>query len=82
MMTTIKITQIMIDQITDVVVDEVEPSELGWNNRTITIWTLNGEKYQLILQSSNVKNLEFRKAGDWLKPLVYKGKPTDKEEED
>jgi hypothetical protein len=85
MMTTIKITRILIDQITSVEVGGIQAfSEIDMTKRTITIWTVNGDKYELILESDKIENLDLKKKDDdgWLMPKVYKGKSMSEEEEE
>jgi hypothetical protein len=73
-MITIKVTQIIIDRITDIRVSGIKSfNYIDKNKRIITIWTLKGEKYELILESDKIENLDLNHEDDWLKPKVYKG---------
>jgi hypothetical protein len=81
MMTTLNITRIRIDQILNILIGGIKSSSaIDFNERTIEIWTVNGDKYELILESTNIDNLDLKKDGDWLNPMVYKGKSMSKEE--
>ena len=70
-----KITGIWIEDIEKIEVTEPERSdELDYSKRSITIWTTNGEKVELILEAASAERLEFKDAEGWLFPKVYKGR--------
>ena len=74
MMTTLKITKILIDKVEKVEVEKLpESQDFEFAQRSIIIWTEQGDKYELILEAASSKNLEFREVSDWLEPKVYKG---------
>lgn len=82
MMTTLKITRIWIEHIEKIEAEEARPlDELGYCQKSITIWTTKGEKFELILQADTAEQLEFKKQDEsWLTPKVYKGKSMHEEE--
>ena len=78
MMTTRKVTKILIDKVLKVEVErlEAEPMvhDFEFKQRAILISTEGGEQYELTLQAASAKSLEFQDLTDWVEPLVYKGK--------
>ena len=76
MITTLKITRIWIEQVEKIEAEELKPvEELGYSQRSITLWTTEGEKIELILEAETSDQLEFKKPDDsWLTPKVYKGR--------
>jgi hypothetical protein len=73
MMTTLKITRLVIDKVDKVEVEKLrEVSELEYAERSVTIWTEEGDKIEIILEAVSAKNLEFVEESDWLTPKLYK----------
>jgi hypothetical protein len=70
-----KITGIWIEEIEKIEATEPERlEELAYSKRTLTIWTTNGEKIELILEAKSLDQLYFKQPEDsWLAPKVYKG---------
>lgn len=75
MLTTLKITRLTIDKVAKVEVEKL-PSvdEFEFCQRSVTIWTEQGEKFELILEAASAKSLEFVEASEWLTPTLYKPK--------
>ena len=75
MMTTLKITRVLIDKIKKIEVEDVvEHEELPFSQLHMNIWNEEGDKYELILEAESAVSLNFSKTeDDWLKPKVYKG---------
>ena len=74
MLTTLKITRLYIDKVTKVEVEKLwNNGELDFSQRTVTVWTEEGDKYELILEAYTASNLEFVEEPDWLEPKVYQG---------
>jgi hypothetical protein len=77
MMTVLKTTQIIIDRIDKVEVEEAQTIDvLDLSRRSLTIWTVEGDKYELLLEAKTAEQLEFKKPDkdSWLTPKVYQGK--------
>jgi hypothetical protein len=75
MMKTVKITRIFIDKVAIVEIDKLgEESAFDFTQRTITITTEEGDKYEFILEAASTTNLKLLEVSDWLNPKVYKGK--------
>jgi hypothetical protein len=82
MMTTIKITKIIIDHIKDIeVADARKFDELLYSSRSLDIWTEEGEKFEIVLEANALEQLQFKK-NDWLTPKLYKGKSMHEQEMD
>jgi len=78
MMTTTKITRVMIHRIKSISVSSIEGSiEIDSFQREITIWNENGEKIELVLEADSPETLDL----NWLTPKVYKGKSMSEQEE-
>ena len=80
MITTLKITRMIIDHIEKI--EDEEPREAiphEFSERTLTVWTQEGEKYELVFEADARENLEFKKpaTGDWLGPQLYKSRVDD-----
>jgi hypothetical protein len=81
MFTTLKITKIVIDHIDKVEVGDMETFRaLGYSQQSITLWTTEGEEYELILEADTPEQLAFKTFSDWLTPKLYKGKSMPEEE--
>jgi hypothetical protein len=83
MFTTIKITQLIIDNIESIEIDEpMEQIEGEFSERSITIKTYEGERYEISLQSDSLDKLKFIETSKdgWLTPKLYKGKSMHEEE--
>jgi hypothetical protein len=79
MLTTLKITRIWIEQIEKIEAEDFNAhEEFEFAQRSLTIWTTEGEKYELILQADTPDRLEFKKPPDWLTPQLYKGRGEEK----
>jgi hypothetical protein len=77
MMTVLKMTRIWLERITKIELEnEGEKQVFDVNRRMLTIWTADGEKYELILEAATAEQLEFKKPeqDEWLTPKVYQGK--------
>jgi hypothetical protein len=77
MMTVLKTTQIVIDRIDKVEVEEAQTIDvLDLSRRSLTIWTVEGDKYELMLEAKTAEQLEFKQPDkdSWLTPKVYQGK--------
>jgi hypothetical protein len=79
MITQQKITRIIIDHIEKIEVEE--PKELlkeEFSQRSLTIRTQEGEKYELVFEADKLENLEFQTpVTDWLSPKLYTGRVDD-----
>jgi hypothetical protein len=76
MLTLLKMTKIWIEQIDKIEVQEIKRlDEVGYCEQSISIWTKEGERYEISLQADTPSQLEFRTPvqGDWLNPKVYHG---------
>jgi hypothetical protein len=74
MITQQKITRIIIDHIEKIEAEETKRyEELGYADRSLILWTKEGDKYELILEADSPEQLEFTKPSDWLSPQLYKG---------
>ena len=72
MLTTLKITRLYIDKVTKVEVEKLwNNGELDFSQRTVTVWTEEGDKYELILEAVSANSLEFVEESDWLEPKLY-----------
>jgi hypothetical protein len=73
MITTLKITRLTIDKVAKVEIEKL-PSveEFEFCQRSVAIWTEQGEKIELILEAASAKSLEFVEESDWLTPTLYK----------
>jgi hypothetical protein len=81
MLTTTKITRIVIDHIERIESQDIRDfPELMESQRTLTIWTAEGEQYELVLEAERKQQLEFDPPTDWLGPKVYQGKAIEEEE--
>ncbi len=82
MITTIKVTKIWIEHINEIEVEEPkEFEEFGHSQRSMIIWTREGERYELYFQADALGALEFKKPDEsWLSPKLYKGKSMHEEE--
>jgi hypothetical protein len=79
MLTTVKITRIWIEQIEKIEAEDFNAYEaFAYAQRSLTIWTTEGEKYELILQADTPDRLEFQKPAEWLTPQLYKGRGEEK----
>jgi hypothetical protein len=67
MFTTLKVTKLYLHKV----------KELDFAQRAITVWTEEGDKYELTLEAISADNLEFVEQSDWLEPTLYK--PTKEE---
>jgi hypothetical protein len=75
MLTTLKITRLFIDKVAKVEVEQLHKvEELNFCQRTLTIWTEEGDKYELTLEALSADNLEFVEQSDWLEHKLYKAK--------
>jgi hypothetical protein len=82
MLTTTKITRLVIDHIERIEAEEIQEfPELLHSQRSLTIWTADGEKYELVLEAEHKQQLAFDPPADWLSPKLYQGKVAGKEEE-
>ena len=73
MMTTIKVTKLIIRHIENIMVNDVqEQIKEEYSDRTIFIQTHEGNRYEITLQAYTPDELEFEE-NDWLNPRVYKG---------
>ena len=73
MLTTLKITRLYIDKVEKVEVEKLHNVEVcDYAQRTITVWTEEGDRYELILEAISADNLEFVEESDWITPKVYK----------
>jgi hypothetical protein len=78
MFTTLKVTKLYLDKVEKVEVEKLHKvEELDFAQRTITVWTEEGDKYELTLEAISADNLEFVEQSDWLEPTLYK--PTKEE---
>jgi uncharacterized cysteine cluster protein YcgN (CxxCxxCC family) len=61
MMTTIKITKIILENIEKI--EDEEPNQLceGYSRRCLTLWTQEGEKYELVFEAKTPEQLEFNR---------------------
>jgi hypothetical protein len=85
MMTTIKITKLIISHIENIVTDDVQEQIKGeYSERTLYLETYEGDRYEITLWAYSPDKLKIGKKGkdDWLTPKVYKGKSMSEEEED
>jgi hypothetical protein len=83
MLTVLKVTKIWIEHIDKIEVQEMMPLEsVDYSEKSISIWTKEGERYEISLHADTPSQLEFRKPseGDWLTPKVYKGTSVHEEE--
>jgi hypothetical protein len=71
-----KITGIWVEDIEKIeVTDPERPDADADYKRTISMWTTNGEKVELILEATSSEQLAFKEPNDsWLTPKVYKGR--------
>jgi hypothetical protein len=80
MLTMLKVTKIWIEHIDKIEMKEILPhEEAEYFEKSISIWTKEGDHYEISLQAETEEQLEFRKPseGEWLNPKVYKGKKED-----
>ena len=81
MLTVLKMTKIWIEHINKIEVQEIQnPEQVEYLEKSISIWTKEGDRYEISLQADTPTQLEFRKPseGDWLTPKVYKGNKEDR----
>jgi hypothetical protein len=84
MLTTLKVTKIWIEHIKEIEAEEPKTFE-GFNHsqRSLMIWTTEGERYELYFQAGTLEALYFKKPDDsWLNPKVYKGSKEDESSSD
>jgi hypothetical protein len=80
MLTLLKMTKIWVEHIDKIEVQEVKPlEEVDYCEKSLSIWTKEGERYEISLQADTASQLEFRRPseGDWLTPKVYTGQVDD-----
>jgi hypothetical protein len=84
MMTTIKVTKLIISHVENIVIDDVQEQIKGeFSERTLYIETYDGDRYEIALWAYSPDKLEIGEKGkdDWLTPKVYKGKSMSEEED-
>jgi hypothetical protein len=80
MLTLLKMTKIWVEHIDKIEIQEILPhDEAEYHEKAISIWTKEGERYEISLQADTPSQLEFRtpSKGDWLTPKVYAGQVDD-----
>jgi pyruvate-formate lyase-activating enzyme len=76
MLTTIKITRLIIEDVESMEIDEaLEFIKDEVSERTITVRTYDGHRYEITLRATSPEKLELIKESkdSWLMPKVYKG---------
>ena len=82
MMSTIKITKIIISHIENITANDVQEQIKGeFSDRTLFIETYDGDKYEIHLWAYSPDKLKIGEKGkdDWLEPKIYRGKSMSEE---
>jgi hypothetical protein len=84
MMTTIKITKLIISHVESITANDAqEQIKDSYSDRTLFIKTHEGEQYEIHLWAYSPDKLKIGEKGkdDWLEPKVYRGKSMSEQED-